>query len=330
MFSTFTAIFEALSSIEEELSKNISETQRKKMIETLLSLRKTMDKCVQYWLKFEERLNEIQERFAINLPDTLPPGFMEDIDAIGSEFEPVSGEPGDELSLPGDTELEEPETQLEQRSSEIAISSFRRGLGFWELAMHKEAVSEFKKVVEEEPNLIMGHYCLGLSSAQLGQVEDAFKELKLVLALDKNKQMRALALNTLGILLAQKEQYSQAWHYFQQATEADPDLSEAWFNLGAANYNLQCYEAAIEAFKKAEEKAEEDWEIKLHLGRARSYLGCYEEALHDLENAYQLNPREPMITFELGLVNRLLGRKVQAQYFFHSTLKLVEKKINCS
>ena len=270
MFSTFTAIFEALSSIEEELSKDTSESQREKMIETLLSLRKTMDKCVQYWLKFEERVNEIQERFAITLPDTLPPGFMEDIDAIGNQPEPVEDEQKDELSTPGDALAGEPEAEPDQGSSDIAISSFRRGLGFWELAMHKEAVSEFKKVVEEEPNLVMGHYCLGLSSAQLGQVEEAFKELKLVLALDKNKQMRALALNTLGILLAEKEQYSQARHYFQQATETDPQLSEAWFNLGAANYNLQCYEAAIEAFEKASESAEADWEIKLHLGRARA------------------------------------------------------------
>ena len=343
MFSTFTAIFEALSSIDEELAIGVNESQREKLIETLLSLRKTMDKCVQYWLKFEERVNEIQERHSISLPDTLPPGFLEDIDAIDGRSAPDSNEKTTEpeadegaLFLPEIEETEEmgeaeaggdaPAEEFYRPNSEITANSFRRGLGFWELAMHREAVSEFKKVVEEEPNLLMGHYCLGLSSAQLGQVEEAFKELKLVLALDENKAMRALALNTLGILLAGKEQYSQAQHYFKQATEADPALSEAWFNLGAVNYNLQCYEAAITAFEKAGETAEADWEIALHIGRAWGYLGRYEAAIRNLEQAFRLNPREPVITFELGLVNRLLGRKVQAQCYFHTTLKLMENK----
>ena len=66
-------------------------------------------------------------------------------------------------------EPQKEESRPEEIKSEVAISSFRRGLGFWELAMLKEAVGEFKKVVEEEPDLILGHFCLGLSSAQLGQ-----------------------------------------------------------------------------------------------------------------------------------------------------------------
>jgi len=55
MFATFTAIFEALDAIEKELSDSNTPKKREKLIETLLSLRRTMDKCVQYWLKFEER-----------------------------------------------------------------------------------------------------------------------------------------------------------------------------------------------------------------------------------------------------------------------------------
>ena len=192
--------------------------------------------------------------------------------------------------------------------------------------MLKEAVAEFKKVVEEEPDLTMGHFCLGLSSAQLGKVEEAFKELKLVLALDQNKQMRALALNTLGIIQAEKEQYQQARQFFEKATEADPNLGEAWFNLAVTSYNIQDYEAAVQYFEKAKELTPDDWEIELHLGRARGYLGQYEEAAEALERAYRLNPREPLITFELGLVFRLLGKTARAQSYFHATLKLMEGK----
>lgn len=325
MFSTFTEIFEALTAIEEELSANISDAKRDKLIETLVSLRRTMDRCVQYWLKFEERVNEIQERFEIALPDTLPPGFLEDIEL--EESDPEKKAPQSEAG--GETteqETEAPEYNFYKPGSEITVNSLRRGLGFWELAMLKEAVGEFKKVVEDEPDLIMGHFCLGLSSAQLGKVEEAFRELKLVLALDQNQLLRALALNTLGIILAGKEEYRQARHYFGLATEADPALCEAWFNLAASSYNLQSHQEAVVAFEKARELANNDWEIELYLGRSLGYLGLYEKAATALERAYRINPREPLVTFELGLIYRILGKKGQAQCYFHTTLKLIEAK----
>lgn len=326
MFSTFTAIFEALSEIEAELAGDASEAKRKQITEALLSLRKTMDKCVQYWLQFEERVNELQERYALSLPDTLPPGFLEDID--------LEGETAVKKPLPlKQAAKESPDKDdagtadvFAKPASEITVNSFRRALGFWELAMLREAVAEFKKVVEEEPNLTVGHFCLGLSSAQLGKVEEAFRELKLVLALDKNEFLRALALNTLGIILAGKEDYLQAQHYFRRAAEADPNLCEAWFNLGAAAYNLQDYAAAAEAFQKARELSSGDWEIDLYLGRALGYQGRYREALQVLERACRANPREPLITFELGLLCRLLGKKGRAQRYFHTTLSLLKAK----
>ncbi|HOB86805.1 MAG TPA: tetratricopeptide repeat protein [Bacillota bacterium] len=319
MFSTFTAIFEALDDIEKELSGEKSEAEKEELINTLLSLRKTMDKCVQYWLRFEERVNEIQERYGLSLPDTLPEGFM------GTpEYweEMVTGEKPQEKG----EEPQKEESRPEEIKSEVAISSFRRGLGFWELAMLKEAVGEFKKVVEEEPDLILGHFCLGLSSAQLGQVEEAFRELKLVLALDKNRFVQALALNTLGILMVKKEQPEQALQYFIKANEADPNLREAWFNRASTLYNLKRYQECVEAFKKAEELFPGDWEVELYLGRALGYLGRYKEAAQALERAYRHNPREPIITFELGFVYRLLGETERANEYFNTTRQLLDVK----
>lgn len=327
MFSTFTAVFEALDDIEKELGEPISPGQRDKLIDTLLSLRKTMDQCVQYWLKFEERVSGIEERFELALPDTLPPGFLEELDSgVGSaKPEPVSPIP----ALPGKEgalrEAAEPGEQAPPMS-EITVSAFRRGLGFWELAMLKEAVDEFKKVVEDDPDLVVGHICLGLSSAQLGQVEEAFRELKLVLALDENNFIRALALNTLGIILTQKEDYRQAEHYFRRAIEEDNELKEAWFNLGATCYNLQRFAEAVEAFEKASALAGEDWEVELYLGRAHSYLGQHKEAIRALQRAFRSNPKEPLIAFELGVVYRLLGQDSRARCYFHTTRKLMESK----
>ena len=320
MFATFTAIFEALDAIEEELKVVTSAEKRETLIQTLLSLRITMDQCVQYWLKFEERINELESRFELTLPDTLPSGILEDLE--GGPTEPESTLPaakGAPVAAPAEEALGQP-------ISEITVKAFRRGLGFWELAMLKEAVGEFKKVVEDDPDLIAGHVCLGLSSAQLGKVEEAFRELRLVLALDRNEIIRALALNTLGIILTHKEDYHQAEHYFKRATDEDPTLAEAWFNLGATRYNLRRYDEAIEAFQKAAALSGEDWEIELYLGRAQSYLGQHREAARSLQKSFRINPGEPLIAFELGCVHRLMGQDNRAQCYFHTTRQLMKQK----
>lgn len=321
MFATFTAIFEALDSIEEELGAVTTAEKRETLVQTLLSLRITMDQCVQYWLKFEERINDIEKRYDLTLPDTLPSGLLEELEGGSPEASEALPSP---KTSPVLTPVEEQPQELPM--SEITVKAFRRGLGFWELAMLKEAVGEFKKVVEDDPDLVAGHVCLGLSSAQLGKVEEAFRELKLVLALDRNKIIRALALNTLGIILAQKEDYHQAEHYFKRATAEDPELAEAWFNLGATRYNLRLYEEAVEAFQKAAALSGDDWEIELYLGRAQSYLGRHREAAKALRKSFQINSSEPLIAFELGCIYRLMGQDKQAQCYFHTTRKLMKQK----
>lgn len=322
MFATFTAILEALDAIEEELAEAVTAEKRETLLQTMLSLRKTMDQCVQYWLKFEERVNEIQERFDLTLPDTLPPGFLDQLEGGSGGGEP--GEGGVEVK--GGSMAAPVLEQAQEPISEIAVKAFRRGVGFWELAMLKEAVGEFKKVVEDDPDLVVGHVCLGLSSAQLGKVEEAFRELKLVLALDRNQIVRALALNTLGIILTQKEDFRQAEHYFRRATDEDPDFAEAWFNLGATCYNLRRYGEAVEGLKRAAALSGDDWEIQLYLGRALSYLGQHREAVKSLQQAYRINSREPLIAFELGCLHRLMGQDDRARCFFHTTRKLMELK----
>ena len=322
MFSTFTAIFEALSSIEQDLSGEITDAQRQEIIETLISLRNTMDKCVEYWIKFEEKVNQIQDRFSISLPDSLPPGFMEielgDMPLLRRE--PCPANPEEKEIDPGN------EDEFLSLSGEGAVTSFRKAMGFWGLAMVMEASKEFKNVTSQQPNFILGHFCLGIACAQLGQSEEAFKELKLVLALEKDHFLRGMALNTLGVILATREHYRQALPYFTKATEEEPALVEAWFNRGAIHYNLQQYQEAVDNFKRVLELSIGDWEAELHRGKASVFLGLYEEALSALERAYSINPREPLITFELAYVYRLLGRKKHAHHYGLLTRRLLKQK----
>ena len=147
MFSTFTAIFEALSFIEQDLSSEITDSQREVIIETLISLRNTMDKCMQYWIKFEERVNQIQERYSISLPDSFPPGFM-DIDA--EDILGFGRPTGSSYTGPGQGEVdliegdEEDEFICLSGEGRLHLSKSHGLLG---LSMVSEAAGEFKRLL---------------------------------------------------------------------------------------------------------------------------------------------------------------------------------------
>ncbi len=330
MFSTFTAIFEALSSIEQELSGEIDDSRRQETIDTLISLRNTMDKCVQYWIKFEERVNQIQERFSLSLPDSFPPGFMElelDMEDL-PVFERKPGDSAEDLNYQGIDSIHEiqKEDEFKSLTGEVAITSFRKAMGFWGLSMVDEATKEFKNVTCQQPNFILGHFCLGIACAQLGKTEEAFKELKLVLALEEDHFIRGMAFNTLGVILAAGERYRLALPYFIKATEEEPDLVEPWFNRAAINYNLQRYWEAVENFNRVIELSPADWEAELHRGKAYGFLERYTEALQALERAYNINPLEPLITFELAFIYHRLGRKNRARHYGLMTRRLLKQK----
>lgn len=340
MFSTFSAVFEALDLIEKELKSGAGGNEKERIVEVMLSLRGTMDKCVQNWLKFEERLNLIQEKYGINLPDTLPEGFLDDFTNWEESFQPKEGTqqkipPTQKGTMHTDEQLTEigsdhlpEEVKIKENflkiSEEQAITSFRKGLGFWDLAMLEEAVKEFEAVTRMEPNFIIGHFCLGLSSNQKGDYEKALKELKLVTALDCDPSIKALAYNTIGGIYADQGKYQWALENFKKASESEPGLVESFFNQGAVLYNLQEHNSAIEMFMKVIEITPDDWEAYFYLGKASGYLRKWDEALVYLEKAYTLNPKEPLVTFELGVIHRFLGNKNKASLYFHTTQKLVD------
>ncbi|MFY9114987.1 MAG: hypothetical protein WAO23_07080, partial [Dethiobacteria bacterium] len=216
MFSSFSAVFEALDLIETELENGVDSQDKDRVADIMISLRSTMDKCVQNWLKFEERVNAIQEKYNIVLPDTLPDGFLDDFTNWEDSFlaKDLPGKSTDfkkddqtltdiDLQIDADADDEASinnniKNNFIKMNEEQAITSFRKGLGFWDLAMLDEAVREFEEVTKIEPNFIIGHFCLGLSSNQKGDYEKALKELKLVTALDSDPSTKALAYNTIG------------------------------------------------------------------------------------------------------------------------------------
>lgn len=310
-FHQFDIIFDSLKEIEERFRKNPGEQESDELINRLLKLRNIMDECVKYWLNFEERVNELQNKYDFSLPDLLPDDFLQrlcqDREILHDRAKPKY-------------ENVDKSTLFFQIESEQGISSFRKGMGFWDLAMLEEAIREFENLVEMEPNYIFGHFCLGLAYSQKGLYEKALVKLRLVKALSQDNRLKALAHNAMGNIYVNEKKYEEALNEFNIAMEEDPFFYIGYFNMGAVYYNLQRYSEAGEAFEKAKELSPKDWEIYYHLGRTYALTGNFKKCLHNFKRAFSLNPAEIKILFELGVIYDLLGDKQNASLYYNRVL----------
>ena len=103
-----------------------------------------------------------------------------------------------------------PEEEAQKPVSEITASAFRRG-GVSGLAMLKEAVDDLK-VVEDDPTWWWAISVSAYQARSWARLK-RLRELKLVLALDQNKFIRAR--RTPWESSGAEEEYLQAEHYFK-------------------------------------------------------------------------------------------------------------------
>lgn len=317
MFSqNFISIFNSMQEIEERLKDEPAQTEKEALLHRLLGLRNSMDQCVKYWLQFEEKMNKLQKEYNFCLPDELPEGFLQDIELRNMEKESINA--------PEYTFYQENNAgtrSLLKLESEQGMDSFRKGLGFWDLSMLKEAAKEFEKVIKLEPNFIFGHFCLGLAYSQLGLHEQALSKLRLVKALTLDPHLNTFVHNAIGNIYAIEKKYTEALNEFILSVEEDPHFHIGYFNLGAIYFNLGRYADSATAFEKAKTALPGDWEICYNLGRAYTMKGEYIKALQNFKKALAINPAEIKILFEMGVLYEYLGDRKNASHCFGRIIK---------
>lgn len=338
----FAEIFAEIDSIELKLKNSTSQAEKDRFSERLLSLRRVMDQCIQSWLCFEERINQIQDTYGLELPDEIPDMLFKSLgleeldilpDAVKGAASPVEKpsqkkeDPAKENVISEDMikEVSLSDTGFSKMRKDASISSFKRGLGFFDLYMLEEAIEEFENLVLLEPNFIFGHFLLGYVYSQKQQHEDAEREFRLVLALTEDPQLKGMAYNGLGNIYAERGKFDQALEEFQLAEENSPENHEVSFNLAATYYNLNQYQKSIHYFKKAQEHFPDDWEIYFYIGKGYEYLKDYTEASSYMEKALRLNSTDPQLNFELGIVYHLLNKREKAISQYLKTLELAKK-----
>ncbi|MEE8586527.1 MAG: tetratricopeptide repeat protein [Acidobacteriota bacterium] len=98
------------------------------------------------------------------------------------------------------------------------------------------------------------------------------------------------ALNYLGTIAFQRQEYGKARQLFQQARQADPMGYNPLVNLGGALIQLQDFPKALEVNQEAVARRPQDPLAHSQLGRSYMYLGKDEKAVEHLSRARDLDP----------------------------------------
>lgn len=162
-----------------------------------------------------------------------------------------------------------------------------------------EAISEYNKALEKNPNSVEVLVRRAASNIAVGHLSEAGDDLKRAREIDPNHAETFYWLGRLALLLDEDD---DELTYFQRAIKLDPDYADAYRALGEVYLASGMTVSAFPYFYKAVELDPENSENLI--GRAESYMTAA-EALDDFASAILLKPDEA--DYYLRAIPRLVG-----------------------
>ncbi len=201
-----------------------------------------------------------------------------------------------------------------------------------ELEQHEEAIADYTKSLEINPNYTEAYINRGSSRAFLGQLELALEDFNRAIELNRDD---ARAYNNRANVLRRLGRLEEALQDCNRAIEIQPDLADAYItrgsvkfaqqkyiesikdldtairlnptspkaynNRGLAKKALKQYIAALEDFYRALEHNPNNFESISNCGNVKYLMGNYEEAISDYDKAASIRPKAADVYYNRGL-----------------------------
>lgn len=159
----------------------------------------------------------------------------------------------------------------------------------------------------------------GIAFYHLGLYEDSLEQIAKVLHKDPNNY---IALQHLGLICEQKEDFEGAVAAYKKSLGAKEDVSSTHFFMGNVYQKLGKYEEAIEEYKKAIKLDPEIPILFNNLAWAFYQTGDYDRAIRSFEEAVNLDPDLPFSYNGLGCVYQEMGYLEDAVEEFLQAIEL--------
>ena len=179
-----------------------------------------------------------------------------------------------------------------------------RGLSYAYAGEYQQALTDFNKAIELQPNFRDAYISRCENYRRLGDYQKALSDCDRAIEIDPNYARSYL---NRGSILDQTGDQQGALASYTKAIELDPQLVEAYFNRGSIRYDLQDMPGAIADLTKAIE-LQPDYAQAYNLrGYARSQTQDIQGALDDYNKAIALQPDLASAYINRGVARYQMG-----------------------
>ncbi len=123
----------------------------------------------------------------------------------------------------------------------------------WAQMLHGDydnAMSTFQQVLTKEPANSLARINVGYICLKKGIFGEAIEHLSKAIRLDNDKKATLYAHYYLGLVYFEREMYEDAQTFFQKTLVLGPNLIEAYYELGRAQWYAEEHDAARETWAK--------------------------------------------------------------------------------
>jgi len=182
-----------------------------------------------------------------------------------------------------------------------------------------EAMVQYQKALEIDPNDAQAYSNLGAALFQKGQVDEAIEEYQKALKIDPDL---AQAHNNLGNALLSRGRVDEAIAHYQKALEINPNIAQAHYDLGLALFRKGQVDEAMVQFQKTLEINPNIVQAHNNLGNALAQKGQVDEAIAQYQKALEINPNYVQAHNNLGNALAQKGQVNEAIAQFQDALRL--------
>jgi Tfp pilus assembly protein PilF len=204
--------------------------------------------------------------------------------------------------------------------AKVSEGYYNKGLSYLQANDLANAMAEFHRSIETDPNNKQSYYALGLvylRQEKLGESERYLKE-----AIDIDDRFSD-AYNVLGVVYSRQKKWKEALRAYHTALEnklyATPHTT--YINIGDMYMAQGDFVKAAEAYRESKRIASVDLTI-LRLGRALLEGGMFREAITELKEGVVMSPKNADMHFALGQAYLKNGEKQSALASFRQAAAL--------
>ena len=174
-----------------------------------------------------------------------------------------------------------------KKSPHKARPYFSMGQILTQRGQYDEALANYLKALEINPNYSDAQYNLGILYEKEDQTDKAIERYRRAIQIDPGF---VKAYNNLGVILLKQDKTDEAIEYFRKALTIDPNLASAHINLGLALSKKDQPNAAVVSYTKALQINSNLLKAQFQLGSLLLEQGLTEQGIHHLKRSLQIDP----------------------------------------